>query len=71
MSIKGTKGGIEGTFEVVNNSLIVVQNWVKSLIPRKYQCLGRNIGFVAFMATKEGTDKQILSVEMILIEKIF
>ena len=71
LSIKGIKGGVEGTFEVVNDSLIIVQNWVKSLIPRKLQCLDRNIGFLAFMATKEGTDKQILSVERILIENIF
>ena len=70
LSIKGIKGGVEGTFEVVNGSSIIVQNWVKSLIPKKLQCLGRNIGFVAFMATKEGTDKQILSVERILIENI-
>ena len=71
LSIKGIKGGIEGTFEFVNSSSIIVQNSVKSLIPRKLQCLGRNIGFVAFMATKEGTDKQILSVERLIIENIF
>ena len=35
LSIKGIKGGIEGTFEVVNDSSIIVKNWVKSLIPRK------------------------------------
>ena len=71
LSIKDTKGGVEGTFEVVNDSSIAVQNWVKSLIPKKLQCLGRNIGFVAFVATKEGTDKQMLSVERLLIENIF
>jgi hypothetical protein len=70
MSIKGSKGNAEGTFEVVNSSSIAVQNWVESLIPKKLQCLRRNIGFVALLVTKVGTDKQMPSVGMPLIQKI-
>eukprot|EP01018_Ginkgo_biloba_P033752 Gb_25339 [translate_table: standard] len=63
-------GQLQGTIEVVNNSVSALRAWVESMIPEQLLNLERNVGFLPFLLSSGVADQRTTYISSSQIQKL-